>query len=118
APDELYFLRADRVAQEFGLNLAVRGSGYEYRRLDALKATGRPVIVPVNFPKAPNVKTPETALAAPLDELMHWDIAPENAGRLAAAGVRIALASFGLTNPSDFLKQVRLAVARGFRRDD
>ncbi len=65
APDELYFLRANQVAQESGLNLAVRGSGFEYRRLEAIKASGRPVIVPLNFPKAPHVKTPETALAAP-----------------------------------------------------
>ncbi len=113
APDELYFLRANQVAQEFGLKLAVRGSGFEYRRLEAIKATGRPVIVPLNFPKAPHVKTPETALAAPLDELMHWDIAPENPARLAAAGVRISLTSFGLKEPDDFLQQLRLAVRRG-----
>jgi N-acetylglucosamine-6-phosphate deacetylase len=113
APDELYFLRANQVAQEFGLALAVRGSGFEYRRLEAIRTTGRPVILPLNFPKAPHVKTPETALAAPLDELMHWDTAPENPARLAAAGVRIALTSFGLAEPSDFLQRVRLAVRRG-----
>jgi len=118
APDELYFLRAHQIGREFGLNLAVRGSGFEYRRLDAVKATGRAVILPLSFPKAPHVKTPETALAAPLDELMHWDIAPENPGRLASAGVRIALTSFGLKEPDGFLQQVRLAVRRGLRRDD
>ncbi len=33
AADELYFLRADRIADEFDLNAIVRGSGDEYRRL-------------------------------------------------------------------------------------
>jgi N-acetylglucosamine-6-phosphate deacetylase len=118
APDELYFLRASQIAQEFRLNLAVRGSGFEYRRLDAVRAAGRPVILPLNFPKAPHVKTPETALAAPLDELMHWDTAPENPGRVAATSVSIALTSFGLAEPDDFLDQLRLAVRRGLKPDD
>ncbi|HVC95199.1 MAG TPA: hypothetical protein VND64_16000, partial [Pirellulales bacterium] len=34
APDELYFLRAKRIADEFGLQCIVKGSGNEYRRLD------------------------------------------------------------------------------------
>ncbi len=48
---------------------------------------------------------------------MHWDTAPENPARLAAAGVPIALTSFGLAEPGDFLQQLRLAVRRGFNRD-
>ena len=44
------------------LDAIVRGSGNEYRRLEAVKATGRAVIVPVDFPKPPNVATPEAAM--------------------------------------------------------
>ena len=95
ASDELYFLRADRIADEFGLDVIVRGSGDEYRRLDAVKATGRAVIVPLDFPKPPNVATPEAAMNVALERLMHWDLAPENPGRLAEAGVRIALRRTG-----------------------
>ena len=61
------------------------------RRIDAIAATGLPVIVPVTFPKAPNVSTPEGALAASLEDLLDWDIAPENPARLEKAGVRFAL---------------------------
>lgn len=113
ASDELYFLRADRIADEFGLNAIVRGSGDEYRRLEEIKATGRAVIVPVNFPKAPNVATPEAAMNVSLERLMHWDLAPENPGRLDAAGVKIALTSHGLSDPDKFLSAVRKAVKRG-----
>ncbi len=111
--NQRYFLRAEQVADEFDLNLVVLGSGNEYRRLDAIKATSRAVIVPVEFPKPPNVATPEAAMDVTLERLMHWDLAPENPGRLAAAGVTIALTSHGLSDAGSFLKAVRKAVKRG-----
>jgi imidazolonepropionase-like amidohydrolase len=115
AQDELYFLRADQVAREFGLNLIALGSGEEYRRLEAIKATGRAVIVPLDFPKPPSVKTTEAALAVSLEAMLHWDIAPENPGRLDAAGVRIALTTQGLSDKGGFLAAVRKAVQRGLK---
>jgi N-acetylglucosamine-6-phosphate deacetylase len=117
ASNELFVLRADQVGREFGLNTIVHGSGNEYRRLDAIVATGRAVIVPLNFPEAPNVKTPEDAMAVTLEDLMHWDIAPENAGRLDHAGVKIALTTDGLKDKGGFLKAVRTAVSRGLSAD-
>ncbi len=115
--NELFLLRADRFAREFRLNLIVRGSGNEYRRLDEILATGRPVIVPVNFPKPPNVGTYETALDVTLESLMHWDHAPENAAKLEQAGIRFALCSEGLSDGSKFLEHVRKAVSRGLSED-
>jgi imidazolonepropionase-like amidohydrolase len=115
--DELYALRAERIATEFQLNAIILGSGDEYKLLDEIKAVGRPVIVPVNFPKAPNVATPEAALNVSLDRLMHWDLAPENPGRLAGAGVKIALTSRGLRDTGTFLAAVRKAVKRGLKSD-
>lgn len=88
ASNEQFFERADRFAREFGLSAIIRGSGREYRRLDAIRALGRPVIVPVNFPKPPKVGTAEESLEVSLEELMHWDHAPENPARLEKAGVR------------------------------
>lgn len=117
APDEQYFLRAHGIGQEFGLSLLVLGSGEEYKRLAEIKATGRPVIVPVNFPRAPDVKTPESAQSVSLAELLHWDLAPDNPGRLDKAGVRIALTSHGLRGSEEFLANVRTAVKRGLSAD-
>lgn len=111
--NELFLLRADRFAREFGLNLIVLGSGNEYRRLDAVRDTGRAVIIPVNFPKAPNVGTLEASLDVTLETLMHWDHAPENPARLAQAGVQFALCSHSLSDRSKFLAQVRKAIKRG-----
>ncbi len=115
--NELFVLRADGFAREFGLNLAIRGSGNEYRRIDAVRATGRSVIVPVNFPKPPNVATPESAMNVTLESLMHWDIAPENPGRLDRAGIRIALTSHGLPDAGKYLDAVRKAIDRGLDAD-
>lgn len=111
--NELFFLRADRFAREFGLSLIVHGSGNEYRRLDEIAATGRSVILPVNFPKPPNVGTFEASLDVTTESLLHWDLAPENPKRLAAAGVTFAFCSQGLDDRSKFLSQVRKAVERG-----
>ncbi|MGC1276052.1 MAG: amidohydrolase family protein [Planctomycetaceae bacterium] len=118
AIDEQYFLRADAFAKEFDLHMIARGSGHEYRRLDAIAATKRPVIVPLDFPKPPGVSTAEAALDVSLERLMHWDLAPENPGRLAAADVTIALTSHGLDKRSDFWPALRKAVRRGLDRDD
>jgi N-acetylglucosamine-6-phosphate deacetylase len=117
ANDEQYFLRADQFAREFGLNLAVCGSGHEYRRLEAIAKTGRAVIVPLNFPKPPNVGAPEAAMNVSLEEMMYWDLAPENAARLDDAGVRIALTSHRLAEKNQFLAAVRKAVERGLKKE-
>ncbi|HZN66177.1 MAG TPA: amidohydrolase family protein, partial [Tepidisphaeraceae bacterium] len=118
APDELYALRADRLAKEFNLrHVVVRGSGQEYRRAEDISSTGLPLVLPVNFAKAPNVASPESALAYSLEELMDWDLQPENPARLQRAGAKIALTSHGLRDRGEFLKSVRRAVARGLDKD-
>ncbi len=117
APDERFALRADRFAREFALTIALRGSGREYRRLAEIQQTGRSMIIPVNFPKAPNVSTPEAARGVTLETAMHWDHAPENPARLSAAGVNISLTSHGLKDTGKFLAQVRTAIKRGLPAD-
>jgi N-acetylglucosamine-6-phosphate deacetylase len=115
--DEQYALRADRVAREFKLNALIRGSGQEYRRIDDIAATGRPVILPVNYTRAPDVASPESALNYSLEDLMDWDLQPENPARLERAGVKFAFTTHGLRDKATFLAAVRKAVARGLPRD-
>ncbi|MFM8784537.1 MAG: hypothetical protein ACKOFI_05175, partial [Phycisphaerales bacterium] len=76
ATDERMLLRADAVAREFRLDAAMVGSGREYRLLEAVKATGRPVVVPMDFPRTPDVSTPRAIDAVPLRDLAHWALAP------------------------------------------
>ena len=116
--NELYALRADRFAREFNLRLALLGSGQEYRRLGELTKAGRAIILPLNFPRPPNVGTAEAALDASLRDLMHWDLAPENPARLVRAGIPIAFTTNGLKAPGQYLDAVKKAVARGLSKDD
>ncbi|MEX0737533.1 MAG: amidohydrolase family protein [Bacteroidota bacterium] len=117
ASNKLNFLRVAKIGKEFGLNLWAVGSGEEYQRLDAIKAAKIPVILPLNFPEAPAVDVPEEALNTSLEELRHWDAAPENPGRLEKAGVPIALTSHQLKDAGSFLAQVRKAIERGLSAD-
>jgi imidazolonepropionase-like amidohydrolase len=114
AGDELDLLRAQRIAEEFNLRAVLRGRGTEYRMAAALAAAKTPVIVPLNFPTAPEVETPEKAVDVPLSTLQHWEIAPSNAAKLTAKGVTVAFTTAGLKTPdSQFWSAVRLAVKRG-----
>jgi len=115
--DDLAFLRAVKIAQEFDLQLWVRGSGHEYRQLDLIRAANLPVILPLNFPEDPQVETPEEALNVSLMELRHWDAAPENPQRVQAAGIPFTLTSSGLKKPEDFHARVRQTISRGLERD-
>ena len=111
--NEQFALRADRFAAEFGLTLIIKGSGNEYRRLDEIAATKRSVILPLAFPKPPNVSTPEVAQDVTLESMLHWDIAPENPAKVDAAGIRFAFTTDRLASKNDFLKNLRKAVKRG-----
>ncbi len=111
--NELYALRADRMAREFNLRAVIRGSGREYRRMDAITETGRTFIVPVDFPRAPEVTTLDAATSASLQALMHWHLAPENPARLEAANVNFVITASGLSSPTELLDAVRKAIARG-----
>ena len=118
AQNDRMALRADGIAKEFSLMMILRGSGQEYRQLDAIAATHRPILLPVDFPDTPDVKSAAAANDVTLKELLHWHFAPENPKRLSAAGVPICLTTDGLDDASTFLRQIRLAVRRGLPVDE
>ncbi|MBS0657825.1 MAG: amidohydrolase family protein [Verrucomicrobia bacterium] len=116
--DELDHRRALRLVEEFKLNALLRGNGFEYRSLAALAAAKPALILPLNFPEAPEVESPEKAVDVPLDELEHWQEAPANPGRLAKAGLKFAFTTAGLEKPEKFWSRLREAVQRGLSADD
>ena len=118
ADDELELLRALRIADEFKLKPLLYGNGYEYRVRKALAATKTPIILPLDFPKVPEIERPEQALDYDLDELQHWDRAPSNPARLAEAGIPIAFTAENLEKPEkEFWSRIRLIVRRGLSKD-
>ncbi len=112
------YLRAQKLAGEFDLDPWYRGNGQEYRILDVLQGRTDPLIVPLDFPDAPDVDDPEAALNASLAALRHWYLAPTNPAQLAGAGIDFAITTDGLSSLNEFLPNLRIAVSRGLSSED
>ncbi len=111
------YLRAQKIATEYKLTPWYRGSGQEYRIIDVLKGRTDPLIIPLNFPDAPNVADPEAQLSVSLAQLRSWYLAPTSPAKLAGAGVPFAITTDGLSSLNQFLPNLRIAVARGLTKD-
>ena len=118
--DEKYALRARKVADEFGLKAVNVASGMEYRRGELVADTKLPMVLPLNFPKPPDVSTPEQADAATLETLMMWDLAADNPRRMHDRGVKFALTLNGLRSERGvlpFWPNLKKSIDRGLPED-
>ncbi len=106
-------LRAQKVANEFGVQYIIKGNGKEYQRIDEIKNTKARIITSLNFPKAYDVEDPYKAIWIPLEEMKHWELAPANAAALANAGIDFAITPADLEKKEDFLPNLRKAVKYG-----
>ncbi len=117
--DELEGLRASKIANEFGYPFIILGSGTEFRRLDAIAQNHTPdqspptYILPLTFPKTPDLDTIGKADSTNLRTLMTWEQAPTNPRRLDDAGVTLCLTASGLRKGEKFLDNLRDALALG-----
>ena len=116
--DELTALRAARLAEEFELEAMLLGSGYEFRHLDSVAATGLAVIVPLDYPDRPKVSSLLEADDVSLREMMTWEQAPTNARRLVEAGVTVALTTHRLDKRSEFPAALSKTIKHGLGEDD
>ena len=118
ASSELDAIRNARIAEEFELKGILLGSGMEFRRTAEIAATGLPVITPLNFPKAPDVKDPYAADRVTLRELQTWKHAPSNPRRLLEAGIPVALTTHRLDSPGSFHAAVRKSIDAGLKPEE
>lgn len=105
--------RAQKIASEFGLQLVFKTDGSLYQRLDMPLLKGSPLIVPLNFPDAFDVKDPGDAREVPLRRLMHWEAAPTNPAALDRIGARFALTTTDLKKATEFWPQLQRALRHG-----
>ncbi len=110
---ELNLIRAHKIATEFDRQFIYLGSNQEYERLDQITPFKPELILPVNFPETPEVKTIEDELDVSLAKLRQWERAPYNAAVLAENGLTFAFTANGLKKSDNFLKNVRLTVKNG-----
>lgn len=114
--DELDALRVAKIAEEFGREFAIVGSGMEFRRLPAVLELGVPIIVPMSFPKPPAVATRADRDAVTLRDLMEWEQGPTNARRLVEAGAKVAITASKLGDGERFEANLRKAIRHGLER--
>lgn len=112
APAKFDLLRADKIGDEFGLSFIMRASGEEYQYLDAVKASGAALVVPLNFPDAYDVEDPLDAHLVSLAQMKHWEMAPGNLAALEKAGISFSITRDGL-DAAAFWSNLRLAIAYG-----
>ena len=118
AGDWMNVLRADKLGDEFGVQYIISGETDAYQRVQEIKKSRATMIIPVNFPKANDVEDPFDAEKVSYKDMLHWELAPTNAGVLAKNGVRFALTSHGLDKGANFLANVRKAIKNGLTEKD
>ena len=116
--DKLDALRAVKIAKEFNTSYIIKGGGDEYKRLDAIKATNAPFILPLKYPDAFDVEDPFDALQVDLSDMKHWEMATSNAARMNKAGIPIAFTLNGLKKKEDFWPNLRKAIEAGLSEQD
>ena len=116
--NKVNLLDVAKLGNEFNLPLILKGNGDEYQLLEEVASTGSPVILPLNFPEAPDVEDPYKAILVPLEELKHWELASYNPGRLAEKHVQIAFTTDGLKDKKQFRTNLLKAIKSGLSKED
>lgn len=115
--DETAILRAARIMAEFSLKGIILGCGTEFARLDEVAALNLPIIVPIEFPKRPEVNDPSQAEQVSLRAMQEWEQAPTNARRLLQAGLNIALTTHRLRDRKIFFDALHKSIEQGLTED-
>lgn len=116
ANTEREIVRALDLANEFKLKAIIAGGVESYKVADRLKKMDVPVLLSINFPKRTTAAAPE-ADPEPLRTLRGRVEAPKTASKLAAAGVRFAFQSGGLTNMNDFIANAAKTTENGLSKE-
>ena len=114
---ELSILRSIQLGKEFDLNIWIKGSGYEYRRINNIKDSNPYIIVPLDYPLNPDLKDPYQALNYTTAELKHWDLAPDNIIVLSEKKIDYSITSYGI-DKKDFRKNLKRSIDRGLLEED
>jgi len=116
ANSEREIIRALDLAQEFNLMAIIAGGQEAWKVADRLKKQNVPVLLSLDFPKRTAIASAE-ADPEPLEILRLRAEAPQNAARLAKAGVKFAFQSGSMRNISDFFPNANKAIESGLSRD-
>lgn len=116
ANTETEIVRALDLAKEFKLNTIIAGGQDAWKVAPRLKEQNVAVLLSLNFPKRTTSVSPD-ADPEDMDTLRFRAETPKGAARLAAAGVRFAFQSGGLTSISDFFANAAKTTENGLSTD-
>lgn len=120
------FKRLRNLAEEYGVRFWIAGAEEAFRVPDLVRSAGVPVIVSLNYPSIQQVtgywfdrafKKLSDEDKEALDERDEAAV-HGNAAAVFNTGVPLALATGGMRNVGEFLKNLRLAVEAGFPADE
>jgi len=115
---ELEALLADNIAKEFNHpNLVIIDNGTAHRRLQAFANMGYQMIVPLRFPKTPDVFTVGGADSVDLATLQHHERAPANAKWLSNSRLNVSLTTSKGYDHDDFWDNLHTAIELGLNPD-
>ena len=109
-------LRADGIADRFGINYTILGGGDEYELIDEIKATNATYILPINFPKPYDVENPYYAQYITLADMREWNQAPSNPAALDKKGIDFALTTHQLKNTKEFKTNILKSIQYGLNK--
>ena len=116
--DKIQAIRADKIGKEFNINYIIKGAGDEYQTINDIKKAGNRLIIPVNYPEAPDVKDPYDAASVDYTTLKHYEMAPANLAYVSKAGLTFAITSSDMRRRADFLTNLRKAVKYGLPENE
>ena len=118
--NELEAFQAHEVTRTLGADtpLVLVGTGTEFKRLSAIVSDGHALIVPLRYPRKPDVSSVGKAEDVELETMLTWEQAPTNARRLREAGATVALTTSKSRKRSDFFKNLHEAIRAGLTPGD
>lgn len=105
-------LRAAKLLSHSDIQPILLGNGQEYARVKELQEHRPVLILPLNFPAAPQVSDEDYAREVPLRTLRHWERAPSNPAVMAANNIPFSFTQYGMDGKA-FWPRLRMALQAG-----
>lgn len=116
--DKSDVFRVKMFMREFKRDFTVIGTGQEQFLGNIWDTIKVPLVIPVNFPDAFDMKDPYLAHEIPYGELKIWEMAPKNPAFLMKHKVPFITSASGHTAAADFWKHIHQALAAGWTIND
>jgi len=106
-------LRADKIGDEVGKQFIIKALGYEYQRINDMKATQASFVLPLNFPAAMDVEDAADMRFVALADMKHWELAPTQPATFEKAGINFCLTANDNRDIKQFITNLRKAIEYG-----